>query len=234
LGTGLPDLSIRLADVRARIAAASRRAGRNVEGVVLVGVVKHVPVEMIGEAVRLGLRDVAENRVQEAGAAVESVGRGSVRWHMVGHLQRNKVNRALELFDRFHGIDGPEIAGLLSTRAVARGLRVPVLVQVNAAGETTKSGVSADGLPALVEHVAGLPGLVLDGLMTIGPPVETAEQARGAFAKLRELRDDAQRRVGVRLPELSMGMSGDFEVAIEEGSTMVRVGTALFGPRTAT
>jgi pyridoxal phosphate enzyme (YggS family) len=199
--------------------------------VVLVGVVKTVPADAIREAVAAGLADLGESRVQEADQHVGAVGRTAARWHMVGHLQRNKAARALELFDRVHGVDSAELAEALSRRAVAASRTLPVLVEVNVSGEATKFGVAPEAVIRLIERVAGLPGLSLDGLMTVGPPVGGPEEARPGFARLRALRDRGERSLGLRLPELSMGMSGDFEVAVEEGATMVRVGSALFGER---
>ena len=198
---------------------------------VLVGVVKTVPAERILEAVALGLADLGENRVQEAEAHIAAVGRTAARWHMIGHLQRNKVARAVELFDRVHGVDSAELAASLSRRAVAGGRTLPVLVEVNVSGEATKFGAEPEAVVELLERVAALPGLVLDGLMTVGPAVASAEAARPGFARLRALRDRGEQALGVKLPELSMGMSGDFDVAVEEGATLVRVGTALFGER---
>jgi hypothetical protein len=199
--------------------------------VVLVGVVKTVTEESIREAVALGLSDLGENRVQEAERHIGAIGRTAARWHMIGHLQRNKAGRAVELFDRVHGVDSVELADALSRRAVNAGHRLPVLVEVNVSGEATKFGAAPDTVVGLLERVAALPGLALDGLMTVGAPVATAEQARPGFARLRALRDAGERALGRRLPELSMGMSGDFEVAVEEGATIVRVGSALFGER---
>jgi pyridoxal phosphate enzyme (YggS family) len=221
----------RLDEVRGRIARAAGRAGRDPGSVVLVGVVKTVPVERIHAAVALGLRDLGESRVQEAEGHVGAVGRDAARWHMIGHLQRNKAGRAVELFDRVHGVDSAELAEALSRRAVAAGRRLPVLVEVNVSGEATKFGVAPEAVVGLLERVAGLPGLALDGLMTVGAPAGDAEAARSGFARLRALRDAGERALGLGLPELSMGMSGDFEVAVEEGATLVRVGTALFGER---
>ena len=220
----------RLDDVRGRIARAAGRSGRDPGSVVLVGVVKTVPAESIREAVAAGLADLGENRVQEAEGHIDSVGRTAARWHLIGHLQRNKVGRAVELFDRVHGVDSGTLAEALSRRAIATGRTLPVLVEVNVSGETTKFGVAPQAVNALLERVAALPGLSLEGLMTVGAP-GTAEEARAGFARLRALRDEGERVLGRRLPELSMGMSGDFEVAVEEGATMVRVGSALFGAR---
>ena len=231
MNAGQSSISLALDDARARIAAAARRSGREPEKVTLIGVVKTVAPERIREAVGAGLADVGENRVQEAAAVVAAVGRRAARWHMVGHLQRNKAGRAIELFDRVHGIDDFELAAAISRRAEAAGLKLPVMVQVNVSEEASKFGVAPEELSRLVERVAGLAGLALDGVMSIGPEVARPEEARPYFVRTRELRDAAERETGARLPELSMGMSGDFEVAVEEGSTMVRVGTALFGGR---
>ena len=213
------------------MAQAARRSGRSLGDVVLVGVVKQVAPEWVREAVALGLEDLGENRVQEAERKVSEVGRDAVRWHMIGHLQRNKAGRAADLFDRVHSVDSLAVGEALARRAAGLGRRLPVLVEVNVSGEATKFGVDPSRLPALLEAVAGLDGLALDGLMTVGAPVERAEHARPGFARLRELRDEAERKLGLSLPELSMGMSGDFEVAVEEGATLVRVGSVLFGAR---
>ncbi len=213
------------------MAEAARRSRRPPAAALLIGVTKGVPAEVVVGALGLGLEDLGENRVQEAEGKVAAVGRRAARWHMIGHLQRNKAGRAVELFDRVHGLDGREVAEALSRRAVGAGRVLPVLVEVNVSGEATKFGVAPAALEPLLVAVAALPGLVLDGLMTVGPPVERPEDARPCFARLRELRDRAQRSLGLALPELSMGMSADYAVAVEEGSTMVRVGTALFGPR---
>jgi pyridoxal phosphate enzyme (YggS family) len=227
------ELEARLEEVRSRIAAAERRAGRAPGTVTLVGVVKTVPSEVVRQAIALGLADLGENRVQEADGHVERLGRAAARWHMIGHLQRNKAARAVALFDRVHGVDDLELARTLSRRAEEAGRRLPVLVEVNVSGEASKFGVAPEALEPLLEAVAVLPGLALDGLMTVGAPVERPGDARPGFARLRELRDGARARLGLRLPQLSMGMSGDFEVAVEEGSTLVRVGSAIFGARDA-
>ncbi len=231
MNTGLPPLKANLDDVRSRLRAAERRSGRPEGAVTLVAVVKTLPPDVVAQAVTLGVTDLGENRVQEAEAAIAAVGRRAARWHMIGHLQRNKAGRAVELFDRVHGVDDAELARALSRRAVSAALTLPVMVEVNVSGEASKFGVAPEELERLLEAVATLPGLSLDGLMTVGRAVERAEDARAGFARLRELRDRAQSRLGLALPALSMGMSGDFEVAVEEGSTMVRVGTAIFGPR---
>ena len=234
VNAGLPALAACLENVRARIVRAAERSGRLASAVTLVGVTKQVPAERVREAVALGLLDLGENRIQEAEAKIATLGRAAARWHMIGHLQRNKAGRAVELFDRVHGVDGMAVAEALSRRAREAGRHMAVLVEVNVSGEASKFGVAPSRLMPLLEGVAALPLLALDGLMTVGAPVERAEDARAGFAALRELRDRAERQLSLRLPELSMGMSGDFEVAVEEGATLVRVGTALFGPRGGT
>jgi PLP dependent protein len=224
-------LPSRLESIRVRIAEAARASGRDPGAVRLIGVVKTVPPERVREAVAAGLGDLGESRVQEARGKVEAVGRTSARWHMVGHLQRNKAGAAIELFDRIHSVDDVALAETLSRRAGVAGIRMPVLVEVNVSGEFSKHGVAPEGLMSLLEAVLALPGLAADGLMTVGAPVERADDARPGFAKLRELRDRAAAALGAPLPELSMGMSDDFDAAVREGSTMVRIGTALFGGR---
>ena len=228
-------LASNLAAVRDRISAAERRSGRPAGSVTLIGVVKTLTAETVAAAVALGLRDLGENKVQEAEGHQRQLdlGRSAARWHMIGHLQRNKAGKALELFDLVHGVDDAELARTLARRATAAGRVLPVLIEVNVSGEASKFGVAPEGVAELAEQVKSLAGLQLLGLMTVGAPVEQLEEARPGFARLRVLRDGLVPRLGQPLPELSMGMSGDFEVAIEEGATMVRVGTALFGARNA-
>jgi pyridoxal phosphate enzyme (YggS family) len=227
----------RLERIRGQMADAARRAGRDPAGVRLIGASKTVPAETLIAAIRSGLRDLGENRVQEAEAKIDRVLEASEglrpTWHLIGPLQSNKAARAARRFDRVHSVDRSEIAHALARHAGAAGRRLPVLIEVNVSGERSKFGVTPEALEALVADVAGLPELALDGLMTLGPTPGAGLEARPAFARLRELRDRAERASGRRLPELSMGMSGDFEAAIEEGSTMVRIGTALFGARAA-
>jgi pyridoxal phosphate enzyme (YggS family) len=228
-------LSARLNEVRERLRSAAERSGRPAESVRLVGITKTVPLAVIEVVMGLGLRDLGENRVQEAeakiaGARDASEG-GSRRWHLVGHLQKNKAKRAAQIFDRVHSVDSIELAAALARHAGAEGRVLPVMIEVNVARVPAQFGVAPEALAKLAGEVARMPGLALDGLMTVGPPTERADGARPTFAALRALRDRVEQETGVKLPELSMGMSADFEVAIEEGSTMIRVGSALFGPR---
>ena len=229
------DLSQRLIELRGRLARAAERSGRPAVAVRLVGIVKTVPAAVVSAAVALGLEDLGESRVQEAESKIAAVTRasegGRARWHLVGHLQRNKAARAAQLFERVHSVDRVELAAALSRHAQAAGRELRVMIEVNVAGTASQFGATPAELARLAAEVAKLPGLRLDGLMTVGPAVERAEDARAVFAGLRGLRDATSREAGVELPELSMGMSGDFEVAIEEGSTMVRIGRALFGAR---
>ncbi len=218
------DIRANLERVRERIARAAERAGRRAEDVLLVGVSKTVDTARIRAAVAAGLGALGENRVQEARGKVDELGR-PVPWHLIGHLQTNKVREALELFDVVHSVDRIELARELDRRARARGRPVDALVQVNVAQEPSKGGWPPEAVETAVEALATLGGLRLRGRMTIPPAVERAEDARGWFRALRKLAE----RHG--LADLSMGMSGDFEVAVEEGATMVRVGTAIFGPR---
>lgn len=231
-----PDLSHfreRLDQIRGRIAEAAARSARASAQVTLIAVTKTVPADVVAGAVAEGILDLGENRVQEAESKIALEGLAGVRWHLIGHLQGNKAARAVALFDRIHSLDSLALAESVSRRAIAAGRRMPVLIEVNVSGEATKYGVTPDGLASLAESIAPLEGIAFDGLMTVGALVERPEDARAGFARLRELRDETARRIGRPLPHLSMGMSGDFEVAVEEGSTLVRVGTALFGPRQA-
>jgi PLP dependent protein len=209
--------------VRERVARAAEGAGRRPETVLLIGVSKTVDVERIRQAIAAGLPALGENRVQEARAKVVAVGR-PVPWHLVGHLQTNKVKEALELFDVIQSLDRLELARECDRRARARGRAVDALVQVNVAGEASKGGFPPDTLGDALDALAGLEHVRVRGLMTI-PPIGDPEASRPWFRALRKLGE----RHG--LAELSMGMSADFEVAIEEGATMVRVGTAIFGLR---
>lgn len=196
----------------------------------LIAVTKTVDAATIREAVALGLRDLGENRVQEAQEKRLAVGNG-VRWHLVGHLQRNKAKHAVELFDTIHSVDTPELVEALDRQAAQRGRTPDVLIQVNIAGEATKNGCRVDEARTLAQAVRHATHLRLTGLMTIAPLADDPEAVRPVFRRMRELRD--QLGASDRMLRLSMGMSHDFEVAIEEGADLIRVGTAIFGARAA-
>jgi pyridoxal phosphate enzyme (YggS family) len=222
----------RLAEIRERIAAACVRAGRDPGSVRLVGASKLQDVERLREAYAAGLRRFGENRVQEAAAKAPALP-ADVEWHLLGPLQSNKTRRALELFGCFHAVDRPKIARALDAEAGARGLRPRGLLEVNLGGEATKHGFDPETLAEEAAPLAALAHLEIVGLMAIPPPAADPEAARADFRRLRELAAALRSRPEWRgrLRELSMGMSDDFEVAIEEGATYVRVGTRLFGPR---
>jgi len=210
--------------VRARIAAACERAGRSPDEVTLIGVSKGVPADAIAEAVGAGLTDIGENRVQEAAAKIEALAARGItpRWHLIGHLQTNKAKTAANLFAIIHSVDSLRLAQELSRRAQ----RVGILLEVNAAQEASKFGFAPKEVAPALSSIAALPHLDVQGLMTVAPQANDPEAVRPVFRELRQLRD----ALGLR--ELSMGMTDDFEVAIEEGATMVRVGRAIFGERT--
>jgi pyridoxal phosphate enzyme (YggS family) len=223
-------LGRRLQEVRYRVAAACARSRRDPAGVTIVAVSKTVPLEGVRDALAAGQTLFGENRVQEALPKIEAMG-PTARWHLVGHLQKNKARFAAGAFELIHSVDGAELAKEIDARAAAKGLVQPVLIQANLAGETTKHGTGEGALPSLIDEVAALPHLSVRGLMTVPPPVADPEASRPWFRRLRELRDRASARSGRELPELSMGMTDDFEVAVEEGATLVRIGRAIFGER---
>jgi PLP dependent protein len=224
----------RVAAVRQRIARAAARAGRPPAEITLVAVSKTHPPERIREAFAAGLRDFGENRVQEAEpkvAALADLQAAGLRWHLVGHLQGNKANKAAAMFDRIHSLDDTGL-GLRLEKASAQLKRsLPALVQVDLAGEDTKFGVPEARLFPVLEQLRGLKSIRVEGLMLMPPFEADAERVRPYFRRLRELRDRARRENLLLGGELSMGMSHDLEVAIEEGATLVRVGTAIFGER---
>lgn len=220
-----------LPGVRTRIAEAARVSGRDPEAVTLIGVTKGHPVEAVQAALAAGLRDLGENRVDELESKRALLGEGSARWHFIGHIQSRKAPRAVEVSDVIHSIDSSKLAEKVSRAAEQRGTPMPVLVQVNTSGEAAKGGLEGDQLVEELHALTALPGLQVLGLMTMAPFVEDEEVLSKAFAGLREL-SERTRAVTERLgPELSMGMTNDLEIAIREGSTMVRIGTALFGER---
>jgi pyridoxal phosphate enzyme (YggS family) len=227
------DLAANLHQVQQGIAAACARAGRDPASVALLAVTKTHPPETVAEAARLGLTLFGENKVQEAKAKIPLCP-GKVRWHMIGHLQTNKCRDAVELFEMVQSVDSLHLAEELNRRAEQAGKTLPILLEANIVGEASKFGYPPEKLLAQLDQLNALPRLEIHGLMTIPPWSPLPERARPVFRKLRELKQQCEQLLGAPLPHLSMGMTGDFEVAIEEGSTMVRIGTALFGERANT
>jgi PLP dependent protein len=224
-------IAARAAEVRERIERARLRAGHT-GPVTLVAVTKTHPAATVRAAIAAGIGDVGENRVQELDAKVAEVGRGAVRWHLIGHLQRNKAARAVALADLIHSLDSVRLAQALSAAAVAAGTTVRALVQVNTSGEASKFGLAAEEAVEAVGRMAELPALALEGLMTMAPFTDDQGVVRRTFAAARRLAEEARRQVPAFTGrQLSMGMSNDFEAAVEEGSTLVRVGSSLFGER---
>lgn len=223
---GLPE---NFTALQQRIHDACARAGRAPESVLLLAVSKGVPPELVNEAAQLGQIFFGESKVQEAKAKIPLCP-GRARWHMIGHLQSNKCRDAVQCFEMIQSVDSLPLAEELNKWADKLGKRMPVLLEVNS-GEATKFGFKRDTLLEQLEAVNALPRLEIHGLMTIAPWTPEPEKVRPVFRALRTLKESCEQRLGVPLPHLSMGMSGDFEIAIEEGSTIVRVGTALFGTR---
>jgi pyridoxal phosphate enzyme (YggS family) len=217
-----------LAEVQQRIAAACTRAGRKVDEVALIGVTKTFGPEVLAEAWQAGIRRFGENRVQEGIAKMPHCPSGP-EWHLIGHLQRNKVRAALEYFPVIHAVDSGRLLAQIDRVADEIGCQPRVLLEVNVSGEASKFGLKPDELPAVIEQALQMRAVTLVGLMTMAPFCPDAQQTRPVFARLRELRDRMERELGVGLPHLSMGMSNDFEVAVEEGATWVRLGSSLFG-----
>jgi pyridoxal phosphate enzyme (YggS family) len=219
--------------IQEKIAGAAARVGRCAEEITLIGVSKTHPADAIREGYEAGVRHFGENRVQEWEGKRAGTEGLEATWHLIGHLQSNKAARAARLFHSVDSVDDVAVAQRLDRARVEAGItgKLRVLMEVRVAPEETKSGVEIDELPALAEKMAELPRLELAGLMCIPPYLQNAEQVRPYFRRLRELRDALTGKLGITLPVLSMGMSHDFETAIEEGATEVRVGTALFGTR---
>ena len=226
---GLPE---RLAHIRDEIAA--RQAGRWTHPVTIVAVTKGFAADAVRAALDAGLPDIGENRIQEALEKMGQVPGAGVTWHLIGHLQRNKAKLVPGRFALVHSVDSSELAHELDRRAAAAagGQRQSVLVQVNLAGEVQKSGCAPADAPRLVRDIRALDALALEGLMTMAPFTDDVDVQRRTFRGLRDLRDALQEEEGVWLPKLSMGMSGDYATAVEEGATVIRLGTALFGTRT--
>ena len=220
-----------LTDVKTRIAAACKRAGRDPSEVEVIAVTTTHGAEVVKEAWDAGLRIVGENKVQEAAWKKPASVTGPM-WHLIGHLQSNKVRKALELFDFFHSVDTAALADRMNAIADDIGAAPHILLEVNVSGEKSKSGMRPEDVEPTVRHIMeSCPRLTVEGLMTMAPFSENPEDARPYFRRLRELRDAIEKSLGVGLPRLSRGMSGDYEVAVEEGATWVRLGTVLFGER---
>ena len=219
-------------NVEAKIKAACDKSGRNPEEVKLIAVSKTKPVEMLQEAYDYGCRDFGENKVQELVDKYEKMPK-DIRWHMIGHLQRNKVKYIIDMVYLIHSVDSLRLAEEISKEAVKHNVTVSILIEVNVAGEESKFGTTSEEAFSLVEAIAKLPNILIKGLMTIAPYVENAEENRLYFAKLKQIYVDIIHKNidNVCMKELSMGMTGDYEVAITEGTTYVRVGTGIFGER---
>jgi pyridoxal phosphate enzyme (YggS family) len=216
--------------VREQITQAAAKAGRAVNEIELVAITKTHPAEKVREAVEAGHSVFGESRVQEARAKIPELP-SNLRWHFVGHLQKNKIRHALPLFELFHGVDSLALAQEMNRIAAEDGERPRLLLEVNVAGEGSKFGFKAETLRAEIGSLLALPRLLIEGLMCIPPLAEEAEVSRKFFVQLRELRDSLEKEFDVTFPHLSMGMTQDFSIAVEEGATLVRVGTAIFGER---
>jgi hypothetical protein len=224
------DLAANLETIRQRIKAACDRSDREPNSITLLAVTKTQPPEVVSDAAGHGLLVFGENKVQEAKAKIPLCP-GKLRWHFIGHLQSNKCRDAVQLFSMIQSVDSLALAQEINKRADEAAKTMPVLLEVNLAGEASKFGYPPKTLLAELKAINALPRLEVHGLMTVPPWSPDAENSRPHFQRLRELKAECEEILGVPLPHLSMGMSGDFEVAIEEGATMVRIGTALFGPR---
>ncbi len=217
----------RIKILREKIADALEKAGRSNEEITVVGVTKGIDIERIIEGIKLGIHILGENRVQEAREKIPLINL-PCQWHLIGHLQKNKVKYAVKLFDMIQSVDSIELAGLLNKKL---NKKIDILIEVNTSGEPQKFGIAPEKLPALIDSILGMENLNLLGLMTVGPyPVEEY-RSRKAFSLLRELRDNMERRFKVKLPILSMGMTEDFEYAILEGANMLRIGRGIYGER---
>jgi len=225
------NLAANLETLHQRIRTACGRAGRNPDSVTLLAVTKTQPPEVVQAAAKLGLILFGENKVQEAKAKMPLCP-GNLRWHMIGHLQSNKCRDAVQLFQMIQGVDSLSLAQEINKRAAEVAKTMPVLLEVKLAGEASKFGYRPGQLLAELKEINSLPRIEIQGLMTVPPWAPDAENSRAYFRRLRELKTECEQLLGAPLPHLSMGMSGDFEIAIEEGATMVRIGTELFGPRT--
>lgn len=224
----------KLERVESRIKEAALSCGRDPESVKLVAVSKTVPVDYIRAGIKAGVTIVGENYVQEAKEKIETIGRDNVSWHFIGHLQSNKAKHAVKLFDLIHSVDSIKLAREIDRRARAIDRLQPILIQVNISGEETKSGIDADQSLELVRQISALENIAVRGLMTMPPYFNAPDKVRPYFRALRSMQELIRKEAIPRadMTELSMGMTGDFETAIEEGATLVRIGTAIFGERT--
>ena len=223
-------IAANLERVREQIASAAANAGRSADDVELVAITKTHPAEKVREAIQAGQTLFGESRVQEAHAKIPEL-LSNIRWHFVGHLQKNKVRQALPLFQMLHSVDSLALAQDINRIAQEQGLYPRVLLEVNVAGEGSKFGFEPNRLPEQMETLLALPRLSIEGLMCIPPLAVESENSRRFFVQVRELRDSLEKEFNVKLPRLSMGMTQDFSIGIEEGATLVRVGTAIFGER---
>lgn len=223
-------ISERIAEIRERMAAACKRSGREPDGVRLIGVSKKVSPELVSEGFECGLGIMGESRIQEAKQKM-ALCPGGIEWHLIGHLQTNKVKEAVRLFAMIHSVDSLRLLELIDHEAGVSGVSLPICLEVNVSGERSKFGLQPDILPDVLKAGTKLMNVDIVGLMTMPPFTEDPEGARPFLRKLKELRDQLRASQGFDLPELSMGMSNDFEVAIEEGATMVRIGTGIFSAR---
>ncbi|HEY4385859.1 MAG TPA: YggS family pyridoxal phosphate-dependent enzyme [Ktedonobacteraceae bacterium] len=225
-------LSANLTYIRTRIAEAAQRAGRSPDEITLVAVSKTKPLELVKMAYTLGVTDFGENRVQEAQTKIAAFQPQGLRWHMIGHVQTNKANKVVSLFESVQSVDSIHLAQALSQQASQQGKRLTVLLEINVAGETSKTGIPLAEASTVAQQIVALPGLDVEGLMTVAPLVENPEEVRPVFRTLRELRERLREEVPQsRWEQLSMGMTDDYPVAIEEGATIVRIGRAIFGER---
>ncbi|MGA2525721.1 MAG: YggS family pyridoxal phosphate-dependent enzyme [Smithellaceae bacterium] len=226
------NISDNINTIKQRIVSAAVKCGRDPDSIKLLAVTKTIPTEYIIKAIDAGITMLGENYVQEAKDKITAIG-SRARWHMIGHLQTNKAKYAVIFFDYVHSVDRLELAQELDKRAGLINCKLNVLIEVNVSGEESKSGIPADNTPALIKQISGLENLAVRGLMTMAPYSNNPENARPYFSALRNLRDNISRQQipGIQMEELSMGMTDDFAVAIEEGATIVRIGRAIFGER---
>lgn len=228
----MPPVANRLDRVRARVTAAALRAERDPRDVRLIAVSKGMPAARVDAAIEAGVEDIGENRIQEAADKQREV-RNAARWHLIGHVQTNKAARAAALFDFVHSVDSRRVADALSMHRPPGRDPIGVLLEVELTGLPTRYGVAESDVESVVQQLVNVPAIHLMGLMTIAPYSDDPEDARASFIRLRHIREHMEHATGWALPELSMGMTNDFEVAIEEGATMVRIGRAIFGERSA-